>query len=134
LFEFSQIVTSFTTDSGAKHSGEEFLERFNTVLGENKADFNVIRYLRHRKSHGSSYSGLKDKEKQRIHQEWVTAKKWAKNCLGWVWSWNKKAGPRTTFFDDDRDMHITPHEGTQIKLSLLKAANEALQKLQPPKS
>ena len=134
LFKFSQIIIEFTTDSAVEQSGEELLDRFNRVLGANKADFNVIRYLRHRGVHGVAYKRKNDDTKKRIHQEWVTAQNWAKQCLGRAWSWGKKDGPRTVFFDDERDMHITPLEGTQVKVGLLTSANEALEKLRAAKS
>jgi len=134
LFESCRIVITFTTDSEAEQSGEEMLDRFNGVLGDDQAIFNVIRYMRNRSAHGVSYKGKDDDVKQRIHKEWVTLQNWTKQCLGRSWNWRKQDGPRTVFYDDERDMHLTPLEGTQVKVGLLTAANKALEKFQPAKS
>ena len=128
LFEFGHMIISVTTDSGASQSGSDFLERFNAVLAKDQSDFAVILHLRHRKAHGVSYTGLKEDSKKKIHGEWLTSQRWAKRYLGRRWSWNEKTGPRTVFFDDERDMRLTPLEGTEVKLALLVAVNRCLEK------
>ncbi|MBI2478928.1 MAG: hypothetical protein HYV60_09930 [Planctomycetia bacterium] len=116
LFEFGHMIISVTTDSGATHSGPDLLERFDAVLAKDKSDFAVVRYLRHRAAHGVSFKGLDDESKKRVHQEWLTTQKWAKRCIGRRWSWNEKSGPRTVFFDEERDMRLTPHSPSSVPL------------------